>query len=50
MEGAHVGMTSTGWPENDGASSPNDTITADECVLVWNSVMQDPPAAAAGLG
>lgn len=50
MEGANITVTSNGWPENNGSSAPNDTITADECVEVWNVMMTHPPSISTGTG
>lgn len=48
-----VGVGPEGWPENDNSAAPDGTVTAAECALVWNTVLQPgaPQAAvAAGAG
>ena len=42
--GQAVGVTNAGWPEND--SSGDDTVTAAECVELWDAILQNPPTAA----
>ncbi|HKK50011.1 MAG TPA: prepilin-type N-terminal cleavage/methylation domain-containing protein [Myxococcota bacterium] len=44
--GVIVGLSNTGWPENDQSAGGDDTVTAVECIQVWNSILQSPPAAA----
>ncbi len=44
--GVTVGLNDTGWPENDNAGGGNGTVTAAECVEVWNTVMASPPTVA----
>jgi len=50
LEGSTVGVTTTGWPENDNSAAPNDTITADECVALFQSVLSNPPSVATAAG
>lgn len=44
--GQAVGVTNAGWPEN--ATTGDDTVTAAECVLLWNAILSpgSPQAAA----
>ena len=47
MEGGIiVGMNDAGWPENNAAGGGDGTITAAECMAVWNAILQSPPAVA----
>ncbi len=50
-DGTVVGVGSEGWPENDNAAAPDDTVTAAECAALWTAVMQSgSPTAAAAVG
>jgi prepilin-type N-terminal cleavage/methylation domain-containing protein len=42
--GITVGMTDTGWPENDNAGGGNGTVTSAECIALWNSLLTSPPS------
>jgi prepilin-type N-terminal cleavage/methylation domain-containing protein len=49
LEGAvPVGISSTGWPENDNTPVANDTQLDTECVEVWNSILTNPPSVSTG--
>jgi prepilin-type N-terminal cleavage/methylation domain-containing protein len=49
LEGAvPVGVSSTGWPENDNTPVANDAQLDSECVEVWNSILSNPPSASTG--
>ncbi len=51
LEGATaVGVTDTGWPENDNTVAANNTITAAECVEIWGQILTNPPTAATATG
>ena len=45
-----VGVTDTGWPENDNGAAPNNTITAAECVEIWTQILTNPPTVATATG
>ncbi|HEB89411.1 MAG TPA: prepilin-type N-terminal cleavage/methylation domain-containing protein [Deltaproteobacteria bacterium] len=44
--GITVGLNDSGWPENDAAAGGDGTITAAECVAIWNSILLNPPTVA----
>ncbi len=47
--GQNVGVTDAGYPENAGTG--NDTVTAGECVQLWNAVLlPGSPSSATGSG
>lgn len=46
--GVTVGLNDTGWPENSNAAGGDGTITAAECIEVWNSILNSPPGVATG--
>ncbi len=50
MDGTSVGVTSGGWPENDNSTTPDDSVTAAECVEIWNSVLTSPPSVSSAAG
>ena len=44
--GVTIGLNDSGWPENDAAGGGDGTITAAECVTLWNSILLNPPTIA----
>jgi len=48
--GVTIGLNDSGWPENTSTSGGNGTITAAECILVWNTILSSPPTVSASAG
>jgi prepilin-type N-terminal cleavage/methylation domain-containing protein len=48
--GATIGVTSSGWPENTAGTQGDETPTADECLALWNAVLNGPPSNATTAG
>jgi MSHA pilin protein MshB len=50
MDGSSIYTNENGWPAKTASSSgaEMDSQTAEECLEVWNFVLQSPPAATAG--
>lgn len=47
MEGGLiVGLNDTGWPENTNANGGNGTINANECIQIWNVLLNNAPTIA----
>ena len=46
LDGQTVTVNANGWP--DGGASSIATVTAAQCVVVWNGVLNNPPTATAG--
>ncbi len=44
--GIVIGLNDSGWPENNRAGGGNGTVTANECILLWNNVLSSPPSIA----
>lgn len=44
--GVVVGLNDAGWPENNRPNGGDGTITANECIQIWNTILTSPPAAA----
>lgn len=48
--GITVGLNDAGWPENNLVAGGDGTVTAAECIDVWQAVLYSPPTAAAAAG
>ncbi len=50
MDGSSIYTNENGWPAKTSSSSGAETNsqTADECLEVWNFILQNPPAATSG--
>ena len=48
--GATIGVTSDGWPENTAGTQGDETPTADECLALWNALLNGPPSNATSAG
>ncbi len=44
--GLTIGLNDAGWPENTAAGGGDGTVTAAECMEVWNTILQGPPGIA----
>lgn len=44
--GLVVGLTDTGWPENDRSNGGNGRVNANECIALWNTILTTPPTIA----
>ena len=44
--GVIIGLNDTGWPENTNNNGGNGTVTNNECMQVWNTLLSSPPTVA----
>lgn len=44
--GITVGLNDTGWPENARPNGGNGTVTVNECIVIWNTILSSPPSIA----
>lgn len=44
--GVIIGLNDTGWPENTNNNGGNGTVTRNECMQIWNTILSSPPTVA----
>lgn len=46
--GVNIGLNDAGWPENAGTTGGDGTVTAAECIEIWNTILTSPPTVGTG--